>query len=339
MDLDAIAEWSRYVVGAALFVYLGAWLGFSSEMGLRTRLRTEAANVGGVRSGELAAVSAETSVTARTAQEAGDDARPREEGGTAQVRQLAEQADSRGRAGRACLVVATVVLAVGVVMRGVGTGRFPWGNMHEFSITAGLVASIAFIYLGRTAAGRIVTAWGSLIVFITLGLAVTLLYVPPGPLVPALQSYWLIVHVGCAVVAFGLFTVAAVVQAMQIIAERAGRRGQVTGFAASLPASSTLDRLGYRLTAIGFPIWTVGPLILGAIWAEVSWGRYWDWDPKEVWALITWLVYAAYLHARATAGWKGSKASVVGLIGFATALFSYFGVNIFFGGMHVYGGL
>jgi cytochrome c-type biogenesis protein CcsB len=330
MDLDSIAEWSRYVVGAALFVYLGAWLGFSSEMGLRARLRAVAAPAAGERSAELAAVPAagpiEGTAERGTSITDGDQS-------------LAQQAAARGRAGWVCLVVATVLLALGVVMRGVGTGRFPWGNMHEFSITTGLVASIALVYLGRTVAGRVVTAWGSLLVFVTLGLAVTVLYVPPGPLVPALRSYWLIVHVGCAVVAFGLFTVAAVVQGLQIIAERAERKGQASGFVGSLPPSSTLDRLGYRLAAIGFPIWTVGPLILGAIWAEVSWGRYWNWDPKEVWALITWLVYAAYLHARATAGWKGSKASIVGLIGFATALFSYFGVNILFNGLHSYGGL
>jgi cytochrome c-type biogenesis protein CcsB len=253
--------------------------------------------------------------------------------------QLADRADYRGRLGQAFLILATVVLAGGVVMRAVGTGRMPWGNMYEFSITAALVASVVFLVIARTAAGRAVASWVVLMVFLTLGVAITVLYVPPGPLVPALRSYWLIIHVGLTVIAFALFTVAAAVGALQIAAERAERRGRAGRITASLPGSSVLDRLGYRLIAVGFPLWTIGPLILGAIWAEVSWGRYWGWDPKEVWALITWLVYAAYLHARATAGWKGSKASVVGLIGFATAMFSYFGVNIFFEGLHSYGGL
>jgi cytochrome c-type biogenesis protein CcsB len=211
--------------------------------------------------------------------------------------------------------------------------------MYEFSITAALVASIAFLALARTKSGRALAVWVVLLVFVTLSLAVTVLYLPPGPLVPALRSYWLVVHVGAAVLAFGLFTVAAVVSALQIVAERAESRGVGGGLGAALPASSTLDRLAYRMVAIAFPIWTVGPLILGAIWAEASWGRYWGWDPKEVWALITWLAYAAFLHARATAGWKGSKASAVSLIAYGTVLFSYFGVNIVFNGLHSYGGL
>lgn len=249
------------------------------------------------------------------------------------------QADEMGRIGRLAFVVATVVLALGVTMRAVGVGRVPWGNMYEFSITGALVASVVLIVIGRSQAVRAVSVWAGLLIFITLGLAVTALYVAPGPLVPALRSYWMVVHVGAAVTAFGLFTVGAALSGLQIASERAERRGVTTGFGGALPPSRTLDKLSYRLTALAFPIWTVGPLILGAIWAEVSWGRYWGWDPKEVWALITWLAYAAYLHARATAGWKGTKASMVGLVGYGTLIFSYFGVNIFFNGLHSYGGL
>ncbi|NEE00322.1 c-type cytochrome biogenesis protein CcsB [Phytoactinopolyspora halotolerans] len=351
MDLISIAEWSRFVVGCALFIYLGVWLAFISEMGLRLRLKRATASATTGATPDLvavgtgaSAVAAESSGDARSgAAEGGEQDAPdgpEAAGDSADLRgYLAEQADVRYRMGRTLLLVATAVLAVGVAMRGIGTERVPWGNMHEFSITAALVASVAFIFVGRTAAGRAVASWGILLVFVTLGLAVTYLYVPPGPLPPALESYWLVIHVGCAVLAFGLFTVAAVVNILQILAERAERRGATGGFVGLLPTSSVLDRLGYRLAAAGFPIWTIGPLILGAVWAEVSWGRFWGWDPKEVWALITWLVYAAYLHARATAGWKGSKASTVALIGYGTAIFSYFGVNIFFEGLHAYGGL
>ncbi len=334
MDLDAVAEWSRYVVAAALLVYLGAWLAFCAESGLSSRIR---------RTTEQAAVPHSELVTAGDSREQSgrttlDDVSSSDTSSVS-TDDLRERAERMGRNGRSLLVFATAVLAAGVVMRGVGTGRTPWGNMYEFSITGALVASVVFLVLARTQAGRAVAIWAVLLIFLTLGLAITALYVPPGPLVPALRSYWLVVHVGCAVIAFGLFTVGAVVSALQIVSERAERRGSGHGFGASLPASSVLDRLAYRLTAIGFPIWTFGPLILGAIWAEVSWGRYWGWDPKEVWALITWLAYTAYLHARATAGWKGSKASVVALVGYATVLFSYFGVNIFFNGLHSYGGL
>lgn len=330
MDLDAVAEWSRYIVAAAMLVYLGAWLAFCAEAGLRGRLRRMAAE---------AAVPQQELVTAAASGPGGSEPTATVHSQPEPVRDVEQRAERMGLLGQRILVLATVVLAAGVVMRGVGTGRTPWGNMYEFSITGSLVAVVVFLMLARTAAGRAIAVWAVLLVFLTLGLGVTVLYVPPGPLVPALDSYWLVIHVGCAVVAFGLFTISAVVAALQIVAERSATRGLTHGFGASLPSAGALDRLAYRLTAVAFPIWTFGPLILGAVWAEVSWGRYWDWDPKEVWALITWLAYAAYLHARATAGWKGSRASVVALIGYATVLFSYFGVNVFFNGLHSYGGL
>jgi cytochrome c-type biogenesis protein CcsB len=249
--------------------------------------------------------------------------------------------DDRGSADRAASVglsvsvLATALLAAGVLTRTLAIERVPWGNMHEFSITGSLVAAVVFLSFARTRLGRALAVWLVLALVIVLGLSVTVLYVAPGPLVPALQSYWLVIHVGMAVIAFGLFTVAAVLSGLQIAAERSERRGRAT----SLPASGTLDRMAYRLIAVAFPVWTVGPLILGAVWAEVSWGRYWNWDPKETWALITWLAYAAYLHARATAGWKGTKASAVSLIGYGTVLFSYFAVNLIFNGLHSYGGV
>jgi cytochrome c-type biogenesis protein CcsB len=329
MGLAAVAEWSRYVVGLAVFVNLAAWLAFCAESGLRSRLRRSDLLVAPVDRELVAAGAAGTTVPQPDVA-----LRP-----PAPMNGLEHRANRMGRLGRLIFAIAIVTLAAGVVMRGIGTERAPWGNMYEFSITGALVASVVFLLLARTAAGRAVAVWAVLLIFLTLGLAITALYVPPGPLVPALRSYWLVVHVGCAVTAFGLFTIAAVISALQILSQRSVDRGRTAGFGASLPDPTLLDRLAYRLTAIAFPIWTFGPLILGAIWAEVSWGRYWGWDPKEVWALITWLAYAAYLHARATAGWKGSKASVVALIGYATVLFSYFGVNIFFNGLHSYGGL
>ncbi|WP_205856300.1 cytochrome c biogenesis protein CcsA, partial [Phytoactinopolyspora endophytica] len=273
MELISIAEWSRFVVGCALFIYLGVWLAFISEMGMRARLKRSSAAEGS-QSSELVAVAAGESASTSDPQVAAGGPTDGSSGGDLNAH-LAEQADVRYRMGRTLLVVATVVLAIGVAMRGIGTERMPWGNMHEFSITAALVASVGFVFVGRTVAGRAVASWGILLVLLTLGLAVTYLYVPPGPLVPALRSYWLVIHVGCAVLAFGLFTVAAVVNVLQIVSERAERRGTSSGFVALLPSSSVLDRLGYRLTAVGFPIWTIGPLILGAVWAEVSWGRFW----------------------------------------------------------------
>ena len=336
MDAVALGEWSRFVVAGAIAAYIVGWLAFCAETAYRLRDRHVAsasaasAVVGAPTAPRLARVGG----TAADGGNGDDPVPPQAESVVAD-----DQAERMARIGYSVTVLATLLLATGVVLRALSVSRPPWGNMYEFSVTAALVASIAFLALARTKAGRAAAVWVVLIVFVTLSLAVTVLYLPPGPLVPALRSYWLVVHVGAAVLAFGLFTVAAVVSALQIVAERAEGKGAASGFAASLPASSTLDRLAYRLIAIAFPVWTVGPLILGAIWAEASWGRYWGWDPKEVWALITWLAYASFLHARATAGWKGSKASVVSLIAYGTVLFSYFGVNIVFNGLHSYGGL
>ncbi|WP_053206226.1 c-type cytochrome biogenesis protein CcsB [Jiangella muralis] len=330
MDLDTVAEWSRYVVVVATLGYLASWLAYCAEAGIHSRRRRALATAAAPERellGVTSSVAADAPAQAPSGPSGPGDA------------ELVQRADRLGRIGLGLFGLATLALAVGVVMRGLGTERAPWANMYEFSITGALVASIVFLVLARTVVGRVVAVWAVLLIFMTVGLAATFLYVSPGPVQPALQSYWLVVHVGCAVIAFGLFTVGAVVSGLQIVSERAADRGRTTGFGASLPDSAALDRLGYRLTAIAFPIWTFGPLILGAIWAEVSWGRFWGWDPKEVWALITWLAYAAYLHARATAGWKGSKASVVALVGYATVLFSYFGVNILFNGLHSYGGL
>ena len=338
MDSATLGEWSRFVVSGAIAAFIIAWLAFCAETAYRLR------QTGGTAgSSELAGVGASGARSmSRERGGAGADAAVGDgssSGDADRIGDRADQADRMAGIGYSVTVLATLLLGAGVVLRAVSVSRPPWGNMYEFSITAALVASIAFLALARTRAGRALAVWVVLVVFVALCLAATVLYVPPGPLVPALRSYWLVVHVGAAVLAFGLFTVAAVVSALQIVAERAEIRGLGGGFARSLPASSTLDRLSYRLIAIAFPMWTVGPLILGAIWAEASWGRYWGWDPKEVWALITWLAYAAFLHARATAGWKGSKASAVSLIAYGTVLFSYFGVNIVFNGLHSYGGL
>lgn len=313
MDSAQLGELSRSLVAGAVLAYIVGWLAYSAELAIRSRLRKAAPQL----------VVAGADVAAEEV--------PDSPAGAAEV----ERAERMARIGLSVTLLATILLASGVLLRTLAVERAPWGNMYEFSITGSLVASVVFVAAARTKAGRAAAAWLVLLLIVTLGLAVSVLYVPPGPLVPALQSYWLVLHVGLAVIAFGLFTVAAVVSALQIVAERRERQGRVT----TLPAPGMLDRLAHRLIAVAFPVWTVGPLILGAVWAEVSWGRYWGWDPKEVWALITWLVYAAYLHARATAGWKGAKASVVSLIGYATVLFSYFAVNILFDGLHSYGGV
>jgi cytochrome c-type biogenesis protein CcsB len=199
----------------------------------------------------------------------------------------------------------------------------------------GLMIRYKAYYLGLFVMGAVVIA---------LGLAQTVIYTAAGPLVPALQSYWLSIHVTAMTVATGTYFVAVVLGVVYLFAARHARRvaaGLPTGsdgIMRRLPEPEVLDRLAYRTVMFAFPVWTFG-IIAGAIWADQAWGRYWGWDPTETWAFITWVVYACFLHARATAGWRGWKAQVIQLVGFGCLLFNLVGVSLFVTGLHSYAGL
>jgi cytochrome c-type biogenesis protein CcsB len=236
-------------------------------------------------------------------------------------------------------VLGFLLLLLGVVCRGLAAGRAPWGNMYEFSTASALVVLGVFLAVARRRpALRYLGLFVVLPVLLTLGLALSVLYVPAGPLVPALKSYWLVIHVLCAIISGGVFMVGGVVTALYLAQDHWERTGSTNTLSRRLPPSEQLDRSAYRLFAFVFPVWTFA-IVAGAIWAENAWGRYWSWDPKETWALVTWLVFAAYLHARATAGWKGRRAAWIAMAGLSCFVFNYFGVNIWFSGLHSYGGL
>jgi cytochrome c-type biogenesis protein CcsB len=181
-------------------------------------------------------------------------------------------------------------------------------------------------------------------VVLVLGLAETVIYTPAGDLPPALQSYWLAVHVTAMTLATGIFFVAAVTGITYLVAERharrvaAGRPAGADGILRRLPGPEELDRLAYRTIVFGFPVWTFG-VMAGAIWADYAWGSYWSWDPTETWAFITWVVYACFLHARATAGWRGRRAAIIQLTGFCCLLFNVLVVSLLVPGLHSYAGL
>ncbi len=246
--------------------------------------------------------------------------------------------DVAGSIGFSLTALSAVVLLAGVVTRGLAAERVPWGNMYEFGCAAILVTLTSYIVLERAWSidwvGAIITGFGTVV----LG-ASMLVYVPAGPLVPALHSYWLVIHVLGAMISGAAFLVGAAASVLYLVKARAERttpEDQRVGFLWRMPESARIDQVAYRVHAFAFPIWTFAALIAGPIWAQYSWGRYWGWDPKEVWAFITWVVYAAYLHARATAGWKGKSAAIVALIGFACFVFNFVGVNLFVPGLHSY---
>lgn len=243
-----------------------------------------------------------------------------------------------GRLGSAFMVIGTLLLLAGVIFRGISADRVPWGNMYEFSITGALVFSIAYLYALKKYQMRWLGLPAAIAILLTLGTAATLLYRPSAPLVPALKSPWLVIHVSAAIISGGVFLLANFIAATYLILDRYEQKGVRPIWMQKFPTLESLDNFSYRLIALVFPLWTFS-VIAGAIWAEAAWGRYWGWDPKETWAFITWVAYAAYLHARVTIGWRGRKAAWLCLLAGSTFLFNYVYINVWGTGKHTYSGL
>ena len=242
------------------------------------------------------------------------------------------------RIATAMMILGFLLLFAGVIARGISAGRVPWGNMYEFSITGALAFSGAYLAALRKYDLRWLGLLVSIAVLLTLGTAVAVLYVPSAPLVPALKSTWLVIHVSAAIISGGVFLLSNTIAAAYLYLDSMESKGERTPWAKRLPTLELLDQLSYRLVAFVFPLWTFA-VIAGAIWAESAWGRYWGWDPKETWAFITWVAYAAYLHARVTVGWRGRRAAWLCLFAGSTFLFNYVYVNIWGTGKHTYSGL
>jgi cytochrome c-type biogenesis protein CcsB len=250
--------------------------------------------------------------------------------------------DERGRrAGNIGLSLAWLafgLLLLAAVLRGIWAGRVPWGNMYEYSLSSAVAILGVYLFLSLRRDLRWLGVFATAATLLTIGLAVTVLYTEAAQLVPALTSWWLVIHVSAAIISGGAFTIAAGLTGLYLWRERAERKGRVHGAVARLPQAVRLDTMAYRIVAFAFPLWTFA-VIAGAIWAENAWGRYWGWDPKETWAFITWVIYAGYLHARATAGWRGRRAAYIALLGWLSFLINYFGVNLFVNSLHSYAGV
>ncbi|EOY45771.1 MULTISPECIES: c-type cytochrome biogenesis protein CcsB [Streptomyces] len=349
---QTLAQLSNWLMYSAIAVYLLAFLAacaewaFGSTSGM-ARGSAVAATGAVARDDESSAPvgstsSGSTSVLVPTSTEVRLKAPPDSQGAAGD----SPRADVLGRISVSLTLLAFALHAGSIVTRGLSVARPPWGNMYEFSTAfafAAVGAYLAVLALRKNVRWLAVPVLLS--VLLTLGLAVTILYVDSAQLVPALHSYWLWIHVSAAIVSGGVFHIGAVVTLLFLGRDRweaavaqgraGGRLAMVWG---RLPSAGSLDKLSYRLNVLVFPLWTFA-VIAGAVWAEAAWGRYWGWDPKETWAFITWVAYAAYLHARATAGWKGRRAACLGLIAFSMFVFNYYGVNIFITGLHSYGGL
>nr|WP_166781330.1 c-type cytochrome biogenesis protein CcsB [Curtobacterium sp. WW7] len=244
------------------------------------------------------------------------------------------------RVGMAMTVLALVVHIGAIVLRGIAADRVPWGNMFEFSLTGtGLIIAV-FLLVQFWQDLKFLGVFITGLVIILLGIATVNYYVPVRPLVPALESYWLVIHVFVAIAGTGFFALGAGLAVSQLVQTYRQGRPVSRGlrFMETLPDADRLEVLSYRVILVGFVLWTF-TLIAGAIWAERAWGRYWGWDTKEVWTFIIWVLYAGYIHARATRGWRGARSSWLALIGFAAVMFNFSVVNVFFKGLHSYSGL
>lgn len=250
-----------------------------------------------------------------------------------------------GRAGLALVYLGIALLFGCIVLRGLATTRVPWGNMYEFINLTSFCGLVAGAVVLRKPQYRALWVFVLVPVLILLTVSGKWLYTNAAPVMPALQSYWLPIHVSVVSLGSGVFLVAGVASILFLLKmSRFGEPapGDADGFLARivsrLPDAQSLDRIAYRTTIFAFPVFGFG-VIFGAIWAEEAWGRYWGWDPKETLSFIAWVIYAAYPHARSTAGWRDRKAAWINVAGFVAMVFNLFFINLVTVGLHSYAGV
>ena len=236
-------------------------------------------------------------------------------------------------------VLGTLFVVAGVVLRAAEVHRWPLGNMYEFAIVGAMFVLVAYCVWATRRDLRWLGLFVVTPVLLNLGLAITIWYTDASELMPSLRSIWLAIHVTVATLSVAIFTIGFSLGILYLVQDRlesAPERRR--SFMDRLPDARALERLTYSVHIVAFPLWTF-TVIAGAIWARQAWGSYWNWDPKEVWSFVIWVVYAAYLHARATTGWKRQNAVWIALVGFACIIVNFAVVNVFFVGQHSYSGL
>ncbi len=365
---DSLAQVSLIATYSAITVYVLAFIAFTLDLSARsaraqaaddssTRDPGRGADAPAERVGMLAAAAAETTASGITASStrtpyssastsagvgSGTTTLERDgsgTGGSSASPAGVRPADGRWqRIGFGLAILAWAVHVTATVLRGIAAGRVPWANMYEFALTGTAIVVGVFLAVQVWRDLRFLGTYVTGIAAILLGLATVNFYVAVSPLPPALQSAWLVIHVFVATLGTGFFAVGAGLSILQLLQVRREASGSGPRFLATLPAAADLESAAYRVIVVGFAFWTF-TLIAGAIWAHFAWGRYWGWDTKEVWTFVIWTVFAGYIHARATRGWRGSRAAWLAIIGFAAVLFNFTIVNLFFKGLHAYSGL
>lgn len=332
-SFDSLALVAIY---SAMGVYVLAFVFFTLELAKRSAEATRVASA----ATEAATASGASAATRRgQSASAADGSR----GVTATLTREpeAEPAPRRRmeRVAFALTVLAWVLHVIGTVLRGLADGHVPWSNMFEFSLMSSAVGVGVFLLLQLWQNLRFLGTYITGFALIVLGVGTVNFYVPVVPLPPALQSYWLVIHVFVATLGTAFFAVGAGLSIVQLLQVRR-EAGRLSGmrFLGTMPKAEALEDLAYRVIVVGFVFWTF-TLIAGSIWAFHAWGRYWGWDTKEVWTFIIWVLFAGYIHARATRGWRGTRSAWLAIVGFGAVAFNYTIVNLFFNGLHAYSGL
>jgi len=327
-----LAAYSVVAVYSAIAVYVLAFIAFVLDLSKRSAIAQAAAPAVQAPTSQTTAASGSSRV-AKTAviDRAAPPAVP--------AASVTGRASRYQRTAYALVIVAWVVHVAALVLRGVASGRVPWSDLYEFVLTGTAIMAGVFIVIQVWRDVKFLGAYITAIVVLLLGLASVNFYVPVGPLNPALQSAWLVIHVFVATLGTGFFAVGGGLSIAQLLQARREAGGLTrVPLLATFPNSEALENTAYRVIVVGFAFWTF-TLIAGAIWASYAWGRYWGWDTKEVWTFIIWVVFAGYIHARATRGWRGSRSAWLAIIGFTAVMFNFTIVNLFFKGLHAYTGI
>lgn len=331
LSLDAV---SLLTVWTAIAIYALAFIAYTIDLARRSADAVDRQDAA-VRERELVAAGGETIAQVRASEERA-------------AASLAARGRERSRPvwariGTSLTWLAFLFHVTGAVLRGIAAERVPWSNMYEFALTGTVLIVAVFLGVLFRYDLRFLGAFITGLVAVLMGWA-TLLHVDVVPLADPLKSIWLVVHVFVASLATAFFALAFALSVTQLLQARRERKAAAadakTGprFLRILPAADALESLAYRFAIIGFIFWTF-TLIAGAIWANDAWGRYWGFDTKEVWTFVIWVLYAGYIHARATRGWRGTRSAWLSIIGFAAVMFNFTIVNLFFKGLHVYSGL
>jgi cytochrome c-type biogenesis protein CcsB len=322
LELNVI---SPVLLWTAIAIYAAAFVAYAFDLARRSQATADAQNVR-----ESVLVGAGGGSTTASAGTSGS--------GTAPQRFV------MARIGTSLTVLGFLFHLAAAITRGIAAGRVPWANLYEFAMMGTLLIIAVFLVVLTRIDLRFLGTFITGLVVVLLGLGATNFYVDVSPLMDPLKSVWLVIHVFVASLATAFFALAfalSVIQLMQsrrerLLGENATKTGP--GFLRTFPNAVRLESLAYMFTIIGFILWTF-TLIAGSIWAYYAWSRFWGFDVKETWTFVIWVIYAGYIHARATRGWRGNPSAWLAIVGFSAVIFNFTIVNVFFKGLHAYSGL